>query len=80
MKKRAIRTDQRMLSAAVMEFSRKMMNKLWDKAEDGYVGWDDIAYLAPIMKRLESHVQRLLSGDYEQCVDIANLAMMIDGL
>ena len=59
------------------KFARGMKQKLIDKYEEGYRGWDDPKYKEGMEESLKEHVGRLINGDRYQAVDIANLAMFL---
>ena len=66
------------LNYAVDAFAEKMKQRLIEKAKIGYHGWDDKEYSDIIRGKLKLETEKLLTGDYSQAVDIANLAMMLD--
>ena len=73
-------TEKMELGKAVNAFSRKMFEKLCDKADEGQYGWEcaDVDTVAFILKSLETHVDDVLSGgNQSQLIDIANIAMML---
>ena len=58
-------------------FSDKMLNKLHSQADKGWNGWDDKQFRNNIIGRLELATRRLINGDKEQAIDVANLAMFL---
>ena len=65
------------LNEAVDDFSVAMKWKLTYKLNQGFGGWDDSEYEEVIQKKLKIATNRLLAGDVQQAVDVANLAMML---
>ncbi len=61
------------LTLCVEEFAREMRMKLFDKTDQGYVGWADKTCISPdeLREKLKEHIDK---GDM---VDVANFAMMI---
>ena len=65
------------LAKTTQAFAAKMYEKLADKAEQGYMQWDDPLYMREIEAKLMDHAQRLVDGDGSQAMDVANLAMFL---
>lgn len=66
--------EMRALGELVHRFALAMRYKLYDKAVEGYTGWNDPANRDMIRQKLLANVER---GDW---VDVANLAAMLWGL
>lgn len=66
--------DMRALGELVHRFAGAMRPKLYDKAVEGYTGWNDPANRDMIRQKLLANAER---GDW---VDVANLAAMLWGL
>lgn len=64
------------LDAAVDAFAEEMKKKLRAKAAQGFGGWDNPAYLQMVLGKLMLRTARVYARDFEQAVDVANLAMM----
>lgn len=69
------------LNDAVDKFAAEMKEKLAQKAEEGWTGWDNegesVKVRMDIGLRCVDASQRLFKGDASQAVDAANLAMML---
>jgi hypothetical protein len=65
------------LDEAVDGFERRMRDKLLLKVRQGCFDWRDPKNLKLAKDGLNACVKKLLDGDVEQDVDVANLAMMI---
>ena len=61
----------------VNEFAKEMKRKLHEKARQGYHGWNDPKFLPTIHAKLDAHVMRLDEGQYQQVVDVVNLAVFL---
>ena len=70
------KTEKQRLTEAVVAFSAEMLDKLWDKMDEGFNGWDDPQYEKTFEQRLLAHVGKLLQGEAQEA-DIANFAMFI---
>ena len=66
--------DMRALGELVHRFAAAMRHKLYDKAVEGYTGWNNPENIEMIQQKLLANVER---GDW---VDVANLAAMLWGL
>jgi len=68
------------LGKAVNTFSDQMYKRLIQKLEEGYHGWDSDSaeVIGNVLSKLEKSVDNLFNGEFDQCVDIANLVMMLD--
>lgn len=64
------------LDKAVDKFAKLMKEKLHQKADQGYSGWDNPGNLQLFRTKMLGHAARLYSGDEAQAIDVANLAMM----
>lgn len=58
-------------------FASGMKRKLYQKAVEGVRGFDDEKNLRDITLRFKRASERLLAGDMNQAVDVANLAMFL---
>lgn len=76
----SLRTDLGELASVTYRFASRMFDRLAQKAEDGYLGWDDPDYREEIMRKLEIHAKRLMAGDSSEAIDVANLAMFLYAL
>lgn len=65
------------LAMAVASFAKKMKDKLFLKADEGFHGWDDPDFEEVVQTKLQKACMRLLDGDLAQAVDVANFAMML---
>ena len=67
------------LLGAVNLFADQMKERLIQKADLGWRGWDDIRLLPGLIKRLHENVQEIMNGESDGSseVDTANLAMMV---
>lgn len=75
-------TEKQKIEKTVKEFSALMNNRLQSKRRKGFSGWTD-----PIMRRdLETRLLNKMAkvirsvATQEDYVDIANIAMMLDGI
>jgi hypothetical protein len=59
-------------------FHGEMRGRMIAKHEQGYQGWDDPAFLPIYRRKLIECAARVYAGDSNQCVDLANWAMIID--
>ena len=66
--------DMRALGELVRGFAAAMRHKLYEKAVEGYTGWNNPENIEMIQQKLLDNVER---GDW---VDVANLAAMLWGL
>ena len=65
------------LDHAVDGFANAMKAKLHEKAREGFYGWNESENLAEIRAKLLTHAERIVAGEDNQAVDVANLAMMV---
>jgi len=71
--------EKRKLYRVVQRFSVKMINKLNEKVDEGWGGWDDPELKDRlIIKMLEHCLECFKMGSAKEAVDIANFAMFID--
>lgn len=63
------------LEALVKGAAKAMLEKLQDRYEQGYHGWDNINLMQELWDKLEEHVDRGLGK--ENMVDIMNLAAFL---
>lgn len=66
--------DMRALGELVHRFAAAMRHKLYEKAAEGYTGWNNPENIEMIQQKLLANAER---GDW---VDVANLAAMLWGL
>ena len=59
------------IELSVSKFVDLMRDRMFDKAAEGYIGWDEKDCQQYIKEQLQDHVDK---GDF---VDIANIAMML---
>ncbi|MEA3421671.1 MAG: hypothetical protein U9Q97_08365 [Acidobacteriota bacterium] len=68
-------TEQEKIEKAVDEFATAMKEKLFEKANEGFTGWDTM-YIRQLKTMLGEHViAQLVYGDEE--IDIANYCMFL---
>lgn len=72
-----MKTRKQELQALANDFGARMKEKLIDKYEQGYTGWDCINIVPGLESALQEHVKRALAGDYMQWIDVANLAAFL---
>lgn len=69
------------LSQLVSRFADAMRARLWEKADEGYEGWQDDSRLPEIIEtvreKLFASVEKYRKGETKQLVDIANLAAIL---
>ena len=70
-------TDKDNLKIAVQEFANEMLDKLLEKADEWWHGWNDPKNIPAIRESLITHIGRFLSGDNKEYVDISSLCMML---
>jgi hypothetical protein len=68
--------EEARLIACVDEFAAKMKEKLIQKAEAGWSGWDCDNTAGKLEEALILHAAKLLQGQ-PQAIDVANLAMFL---
>lgn len=59
------------LTLCLEAFTKEMRTKLFDKVDEGYVGWASEEFRDKLLKKLQAHLDK---GDM---VDVANFAMML---
>ncbi len=69
--------DRQNLRSAVRKFSEAMQDKLLSKEKAGWYGWDESRFSRSLKKRLPKHVDKLIAGDTQQAIDVANIAMFL---
>jgi len=76
-----LRREKDRLSIVVDRFAEEMKEKLYEKAEEGFRGWDECSpgddELDEIMKKLVRHTIAIAFDGEDEAIDVANLAMMI---
>ena len=65
------------LHKAVFDFANLMKEKLLEKYELGWHGWDDSYEKDAMRQSLLGKAQQLYNGDYSQAVDVANYSMFL---
>ena len=67
------------LMDAVDVFAAEMKGKLTQKYREEWDGWDSKQFVdsGRCAQKLLCHAARFLTGDHQQAVDVANLAMFI---
>jgi len=68
-----IKQEEENIKKAVDLFCKRMKAKMLLKRRQGFVGWDNKRYKDVIQRKL---LRNLANNDY---IDVANLAMMLDG-
>jgi len=70
-RKKAFWKDLDNIEESISAFAELMLDKMFDKAAEGYSGWDDEENKEYLEKQIRSHIEK---ADY---VDVANIAMML---
>jgi len=79
--------EKRKLNKAVDEFAYEMKKRLFQKADEGYSGWDDDKYIEYIEEKLYETYETVMTKISinegcaeeikEKFIDMANLVMML---
>lgn len=66
------------IDSATSFFSNLMTARMLAKHEQGCRGWNDPVFLPIWRRKLIECAARVYAGDSNQCVDLANWAMIVD--
>ena len=71
-------SEHNKLCDLVTDFSDRMREKLLEKLDEGWEGWDDADAKMEFEDRLIAHVVSAMRGEEGEWVDVANFAAFLD--
>ena len=62
-------------------FAKRMFQRLEEKEEQGFKGWDENSIISNLEERLKRKIEKFIKNkDYGRSIDIANFVMFLDYL